>query len=168
MTRFALAAASLALATVALAQTPQHGGAPTPHQGHGASPAEAATPQVMGAQGLPEQCRVAAGDMAHARMGGVGQGSMGSASMPMTDAQKAYMEAMDRMHGPMMVGVHAKDPDVAFICGMLPHHQGAIDMARVVLKYGSDPEAKRLAESVIKDQGREIEQMAAWLKRNVR
>ena len=86
----------------------------------------------------------------------------------MTDASKAYMEAMMKMHPPMMTAIQAKDPDVAFICGMLPHHQGAIDMARAELKYGDNPEAKRMAEKVIKDQGEEIEKMTAWLKKNAK
>lgn len=100
-----------------------------------------------------------------------GQGMAGMQGMPMqgmTDAQKAYMDAMMKMHQPMMTGVHAKDPDVAFVCGMIPHHQGAIDMARVVLKYGDNAEAKRMAEKVVKDQGQEIEEMTAWLKKNAK
>src|SRR3954451_711147 len=92
----------------------------------------------------------------------------GMSMQGMTDAQKAYKEAMNKMHPPMMTAIQAKDPDVAFICGMLPHHQGAIDMARAELKYGDNPEAKRMAEKVIKDQGEEIEKMTAWLKKNAK
>lgn len=82
------------------------------------------------ARALPQQCRKAAADMPHTASTDMGNTSM----QGMTDAQKAYMEAMMKMHAPMMTGVHAKDPDVAFVCRMIPHHQGAIDMARVVLK----------------------------------
>jgi uncharacterized protein (DUF305 family) len=81
---------------------------------------------------------------------------------------KAYSEAMDKMHGPMMEGMKAADPDVAFVRGMIPHHQGAIDMAKVVMQYGKDPEIRKLAEAVIREQQREIGEMQEWLKKNAR
>jgi uncharacterized protein (DUF305 family) len=82
----------------------------------------------------------------------------------MTDMQKAYAAALDRMHPPMMAGVMAEDPDVAFVCGMIPHHQGAIDMAKIVLEHGKDPWVKQLARNVIDAQTREIADMTKWLE----
>ena len=72
------------------------------------------------------------------------------------------------MHAPMMEGVQASDPDVAFVRGMIPHHQAAIDMAKVVLQYGKDPQTRKLAEDVVKAQQREITEMQDWLKKNAR
>jgi uncharacterized protein (DUF305 family) len=68
------------------------------------------------------------------------------------------------MHAGM--GEVAADPDVAFMRGMIPHHQGAVDMARIVLEYGDDEEAKDLARRVIAAQEREIAEMQSWLEKN--
>jgi uncharacterized protein (DUF305 family) len=56
--------------------------------------------------------------------------------------------------------------DVDFVKGMIPHHQGAIDMAKVVLAFGKDPEVKKLAEGIIKAQEEEIAWMNTWLQKN--
>jgi uncharacterized protein (DUF305 family) len=77
---------------------------------------------------------------------------------------QAYETAMERMHGPMMEGVRDPDPDVAFVRGMIPHHQGAIDMARIVLQHGRDAQTRKWAADVIREQEREIAEMQAWLK----
>ena len=58
------------------------------------------------------------------------------------------------------------DSDRDFVAMMAPHHQGAIDMAKIVLAFGSDPELKALAEGIVKAQEAEIAQMDAWLKKN--
>jgi len=67
-------------------------------------------------------------------------------------------KANARMHAGMEIGPSG-DPDQGFIGMMIPHHQGAIDMALVLLKYGHDERLRRLAQSIIVEQGQEITYM---------
>ena len=86
----------------------------------------------------------------------------------MDDAHKAFMAGMMKMHPAMMQGIMAKDPDVAFACGMIAHHQGAIDMANVELKYGDNDEAKQIAQKIIDAQTKEIADFTKWLEANAK
>jgi hypothetical protein len=79
-------------------------------------------------------------------------------------ATEAYARSMIGMHDEMMAGLRHEDPDIAFVLGMIPHHQGAIDMARIQLAAGSDPENSDLARHIIAEQEAEIEAMRAWLR----
>ena len=73
------------------------------------------------------------------------------------DASMARM--MQDMHGPGYVG----NADVDFLAMMIPHHAGAVDMARLVLMHGHDPATRQLAEEIIAGQTSEIESMTRRL-----
>ena len=95
-------------------------------------------------------------------MPGMQHGAMPSTGAASPAAQ-AFANANMKMHKDMTMEFTG-NADVDFIRGMVPHHQGAIDMAKVVLKYGKDPATKKLAEGVIKAQEGEIATMTEWLK----
>jgi uncharacterized protein (DUF305 family) len=64
-------------------------------------------------------------------------------------------ESMMRMHGAMAVSPTG-DIDADFVAMMIPHHQGAIDMARIQLRYGHNEQLRRIAQEIIVDQQQEI------------
>jgi uncharacterized protein (DUF305 family) len=64
----------------------------------------------------------------------------------------------------MMIPLSGK-ADLDFVRGMIPHHQGAIDMAKVVLRFGQDSDVKAFAEGIVKAQQSEISEMRNWLSK---
>ncbi len=93
-------------------------------------------------------------------------------SMPMGqnlgEANQDYMQVMRSMNAPMMAGMMIQNPDLAFACAMIPHHQGAIDMAKAVLKHGKDAEVKKLAQKTIDDQEKDIKELTEVLNKHAK
>lgn len=126
---------------------------------------------AVGAKSVTDAFAQGAGSGSGAAKGsGSGSGS-GSAAGHAAQAKgddspssKAFAEANAKMHKEMDI-VFSGDADVDFVKGMIPHHAGAVDMARIVIKYGKDPDLKKLAESIISAQESEIVFMRAWLQK---
>jgi uncharacterized protein (DUF305 family) len=92
---------------------------------------------------------------------------MGQSTAPDTPATTAYKAAMAKMDQGMAVP-YSGDADQDFVAGMIPHHQGAIDMAEVELRYGRDPALKKLARDIIAAQREEIAFMEKWQAKYVK
>ncbi len=99
--------------------------------------------------------------MDHSKMG------HGMMSMSHNPADQAFMAAMTRMHKDMNTPMTG-NADVDFVRGMIPHHQGAIDMAKIELQYGKDESLRKLAEGIVKAQESEIAFMKDWLAKNAK
>lgn len=96
------------------------------------------------------------------------QGMAGDMAMGMNhEMDQAHMDLMAGMNetnNQMMASMMVEDIDVAFVCSMIPHHQGAINMAKAELAHGDNQWAKDMAQKIIIDQEREIADMVAWLE----
>ena len=91
-----------------------------------------------------------------------GHAQHGAAAMSASPSSKAFQGANDKMHRDMNIPMTG-NADVDFVQGMIPHHQGAVDMAKIVLQYGADPEIKKIAQEIIAAQEKEIAMFRAWL-----
>jgi len=79
-----------------------------------------------------------------------------------TPAGRGYMAAMEKMRRDMNMPMTG-NPDRDFVSMMIPHHQSAVEMARVVVQFGRDPQVRRIAEKIIRDQEREIGELKQLL-----
>jgi uncharacterized protein (DUF305 family) len=100
------------------------------------------------------------GDMEAGRQPPVFVASTAKPFAVLMDDAMAVME--DDMRRAPMSGV----PEHDFVTMMIPHHQGAIDMAKALLLRTTDPELRNLAQGIITEQQNEIQVMQAWLRRH--
>ena len=77
-------------------------------------------------------------------------------------------DSMERMDSGMKSAPMNGNADHDFATMMIPHHQGAIDMAKAELAYGHDPVMRRMAEEIMVDQQSEIQAMQLWLSKQPR
>lgn len=80
-------------------------------------------------------------------------------------ADKAFMAGMMTMSHDMDAVKPTGNTDKDFVAMMLPHHQGAVDMAKVELRYGKDPMLRKMAADIVRSQDQEITEMKAWRAR---
>ena len=96
----------------------------------------------------------------------------GPATLPLAVARAAvgtqFQRDMDAGMARMMQDMHAAPPsgnvDADFLAMMIPHHAGAVDMARLVLQHGQDPATRQMAEDIIAGQTTEIDSMTRRLQ----
>ena len=139
----------LAAGGMALAQSMQHGGSGMHGQMHSS---------MHGTKG----------GMHEGMHGGQGHGGSGHSRNQTTGDQSAsslaFAAVNEKMHRDMAI-TFSGNPDIDFARGMIPHHQGAIDMAKIVVAFGKDPEVRKLAEEIVKAQESEINFMRSWLQK---
>lgn len=82
--------------------------------------------------------------------------------------QKDFMDGMQKTMPLMIGGMMKEDADVAFVCGMIAHHMGAIEMSKTELKHGKNEEAKAMAQTIIDAQLKEIDEMSKWVEANAK
>lgn len=149
---FALTAAAAVIASIVQV------GAQTQSQ-HGQSPGQKPATSAC----TPEHAK-----MGHCKMAPAASVQPAVAAAPAgteTASTKAFKAINDKMHEGMSIPFTG-NADADFVKGMIPHHQGAVDMARVVLQHGKDPALKKLARDIIRAQDKEMAFMRAWLAKN--
>ncbi|MBU9172024.1 DUF305 domain-containing protein [Burkholderia gladioli] len=114
----------------------------------------AAAAALLGAPAFASAQQGAAPAMQGMKMSAPSDGPAGST----TAFQNADQKMMQGMSAPPYTG----DADKDFVAHMIPHHQGAIDMAEVELRYGKDPAMRKLAAGIVAAQRTEIRTMKQW------
>lgn len=94
------------------------------------------------------------------------QGGPGGAGL--SEASRAYMAAMRKMNPPMMMGALASDPELGFLCAMLAHHQGAVDMARAALDRTKSEAVREIVKETIEENEKGMKEIRAELDKRAR
>ena len=84
----------------------------------------------------------------------------------MMQSHREMMQSMEKMNRDMTGATMTGDPDRDLVTMMMPHHQSAIDMARIYLRDGKDPTIRKMAQKIIVDQERENKEFKAWLAKH--
>ena len=146
-----IAVAGLALASAAAYAQMQHG------------PGDMRQGDMMG--GLPMNRGAMMQGGMHGMLSGGQHGGMSAQPKGDTGPSSLAFHGINmKMHGAMDIAFTG-NADVDFVKGMIPHHAGAVDMAKTVLAFGKDTEVRKLAEEIIKAQESEIALMQSWLKK---
>ena len=90
-------------------------------------------------------------------------GTMTALLKPLGGSDPRMAAMMDGMKGMGQMVKSAKNPDAAFVQGMLPHHDSAIDMAKVALQRSSDPKVLSIAQDIVLAQAKEMYDFRTWL-----
>ncbi|MCY0385808.1 DUF305 domain-containing protein [Robbsia sp. Bb-Pol-6] len=90
----------------------------------------------------------------------------GNAPQDKVNPSTAAFQAADRTMMQEMAAPYTGDTDKDFVAHMMPHHEGAVAMARIELQYGKDPALKRMAREIVRSQDREITFMKQWQARH--
>ena len=110
---------------------------------------------------------IACGD-SHADHGGASmQDHLDMMAATASPGHAALIQTMEPMHSDMMRGMTAQEFDTAFVCSMIPHHQGAVEMAQGAQANSTDPWVLMFAQEIITAQQLEIREMHAWLERRL-
>jgi uncharacterized protein (DUF305 family) len=104
------------------------------------------------------------GEMSHDDMMSM---MMGKPKGDQGPSSTAFAKANSAMHSAMNIEFSG-NADVDFAKGMIAHHQGAVEMAKIELEFGKDPELRKLAEDIVKAQETEIAFMKGWLEKNAK
>jgi uncharacterized protein (DUF305 family) len=149
--------AGLAAGSIALAQSMPQGGSGMHGQMHSSMHGHMHSSMHGAKGGMHEGMHGSHGhgDSGHGRNQAAGDQSASSL---------AFAAVNEKMHRDMAI-TFSGNPDTDFVRGMIPHHQGAIDMAKLVVAFGKDPEIRKLAEEIVKAQEGEIAFMRAWLQK---
>lgn len=163
---FAFAASLIALPATAQQAGMGHGAHHPPAAGEGgmSMPGMGMMQNMPMMQGMMQNMPMMQG-MGHGMMMG-GMSGMGSGPAGDQSVTSLALDAVNqKMHRDMAI-TYTGNVDVDFVRGMIAHHQGAIDMAKVVRAFGSDAQIRELAEAIIEAQEAEIAMMNAWLAEN--
>ncbi|MGI4857755.1 MAG: CopM family metallochaperone [Janthinobacterium lividum] len=98
----------------------------------------------------------------HGSMAAKGTTGASTVAGPDGTAATAAFQAADKSMMQKMAAPYTGDTDKDFVAHMMPHHEGAVEMAKIELEYGKDPALKRLAREIVRSQDREIAFMKKW------